>query len=237
MSYPYYPNQDAAGLHHVKPTPEQYSQESSLGNWDGSKPRSTRPAPVASAYPSSTVHHITPTADQLSQQSSLGNWDGRRPPTPHGARTRSGAPAAAPAPGPTTHHVVEPTTLPAGVPHVAHAHGYAQGGFQMNMNAAAAPVGGHPLSFGGSQTGYYDDGGYMAGGSQQGVGQASSSRDGASSSRVRPGSSRRPANFKEEWQLVILRDFYNTQTKTPSHEERTALSKQTELPTEVVTQW
>ena len=107
----------------------------------------------------------------------------------------------------------------------------------MNMNAAAAPVGGHPPSFGGSQMGYYDDGSYMATGSQQGVGQASSSRDGASSSRVRPGSSRRPANFKEEWQLVILRDFYNTQTKTPSHEERTALSKQTRLQTEVITQW
>ena len=231
MSYPYYPNQNTDGLHHVKPTPEQYSQESSLGNWDGSKPRSTRPAPVASAYPSSTVHHITPTADQPSQQSPLGNCDGRRPPTPQPARTRSGAPAAAPAP--TTHHVLQPTTLPAGVPHVAH--GYAQGEFQ--MNAAAAPVGVHPPSSAGSQTGYYDDGSYMAGGSQQAVGQASSSRDGASSSRVRPGSSRRPANFKEEWQLVILRDFYNTQTKTPSHEERTALSKQTRLQTEVITQW
>ena len=225
MSYPYYPNQNTDGLHSVKPTPEQYSQESSLGNWDGSKPRSTRPAPVASAYPSSTVHHITPTADQPSQQSSLGNWDGRRPPTPHAARTRSGAPTAAPA----------PTTHPAGVPHVAH--GYAQGGFQMHMNAAAAPVGGHPPSFGGGQTGYYDDGGYMAGGSQQGVGQASSSRDGASSSRARPGSSRPNVNYKEKWQLVILRDFYNTQTKTPSHEERTALSKQTRLQTEVITQW
>ena len=231
MSYPYYPNQDAEGLHHFKPTPQQYSQESSLGNWDGSKPRSTRPAPVASAYPSSTVHHITPTADQPSQQSSLGNWDGRHPPTPHAARTKSGAPAAAPAP--TTHHVVQPTTLLAGVPHVAH--GYAQGGYQ--MNAPAAHFGGHPPSFGGSQTGYYDDGSYMAGGSQQGVGQASSSRDGASSSRVWPGSSRRPANFKEEWQLVILRDFYDTRSKIPSHEERTALSKQTGLPTEVVTQW
>ena len=229
MSYPYYPNQDADGLHSVKPTPEQYSQESSLGNWDGSKPRSTRPAPVASAYPSSTVHHITPTADQLSQQSTLGNWDGRRPSTPHGARTRSGAPAAAPAP--TTHHVVQPTTLPAGVPHVAH--GYAQGGFQ--MNAAAAPVGVHPPSSNGSQTGYYDDGSYMAGGYQQGVGEASSSCDGASSSRARRGSSRR--NFKEEWQLSILRDFYNTQSKTPSHEERTALSKQTGLQREVITKW
>ena len=215
MSYPYYPNQDAAGLHHVKPTPEQYSQESSLGNWDGSKPRSTRPAPVASAYPPSTIHYITPRADQLSQPSSLGHWDGRR----------FGASTAVPD--------VQPTTHPAVGPHIAY--GYAQGGYQMNV--AAAHFGGHPPSFGGSQTGYYDDGSYMAGGSQQGVGQASSSRDGASSSRVRPGSSRRPANFKEEWQLVILRDFYNTQTKTPSHEERTALSKQTRLQTEVITQW
>ena len=105
----------------------------------------------------------------------------------------------------------------------------------MNTNAAAAPVGGHPPSFGGSQTGYYDDGSYMAGGSQQGVGQESSSRDGASSSRARPGSSRRPANFKEEWQLVILRDFYDTRSKNPSHKERTALSKQTGLQREVIT--
>ena len=107
----------------------------------------------------------------------------------------------------------------------------------MNMNAAAAPVGGHPPSFGGSQMGYYDDGSYMAGGSQQGVGEASSSRDGASSSRARPGSSRPKLTYKEEWQLSILRDFYNTRTKTPSQEERTALAKETGLETEVIKNW
>ena len=209
MSYPYCPNQDAEGLHHVKYTPALLSQESSLGNWDGNKPRSTRPAP--------TMHHITPTADRLGQQSTVGNRDGRNLQTPYTARTRFGVPTSATA----------SMTLSAEGPHVTH--GYVQGGYQMN----AAPVDRHPPR---SQTGNNGDGNYMVGGLQKGVGQASSSCVGAPPSRGEPGPSRSNANVKEE-QYEILRRYYRTRNKKPSYEERSALSEETGLQTEVILQW